>query len=62
MRGLMIGAGAALLHSFHWLTYFLGAFLVVTGLRWAVARQAAVRPEQSRHPPGAQVLPCLAGV
>jgi tellurite resistance protein TerC len=47
MRGLMIGAGAALLHSFHWLTYFLGAFLVVTGLRWAVARQGAVRPERN---------------
>jgi tellurite resistance protein TerC len=47
MRGLMIGAGAALLHSFHWLLFVMGAFLVVTGFRWALARQQAVQPERN---------------
>jgi tellurite resistance protein TerC len=47
MRGLMIGAGAALLQSFHWLLYLLGAFLVVTGLRWGFSRQEAVQPERN---------------
>ncbi|MGA2176704.1 MAG: TerC family protein [Verrucomicrobiota bacterium] len=47
MRGLMIGAGAALLQSFQWLLYLLGAFLVVTGLRWGLSRQEAVRPERN---------------
>ena len=43
MRGLMIGAGAVLLQSFHWLLYLMGLFLVVTGLRWAFAKPAANR-------------------
>jgi tellurite resistance protein TerC len=47
MRGLMIGAGVALLHSFHWLFFFFGIFLIVTGLRWALARQEAVQPERN---------------
>jgi tellurite resistance protein TerC len=38
MRGLMIGLGAALLQSFHWLLYLLGAFLLVTGLRWGLRK------------------------
>jgi len=44
MRGLMIGVGAALLESFHWLFYPLGAFLVVTGVRWGLRRQPLARP------------------
>jgi tellurite resistance protein TerC len=47
MRGLMIGAGAILLQSFHWLLYLLGLFLVVTGLRWAFAKPTAARPEDN---------------
>jgi tellurite resistance protein TerC len=47
MRGLMIGVGAALLQSFHWLYYLLGAFLVLTGLRWGVAKQEAIQPERN---------------
>jgi tellurite resistance protein TerC len=47
MRGLMIGAGAALLHSFHWLLFIMGAFLVVTGLKWALAREQPVQPERN---------------
>jgi len=33
MRGLFIGAGVALIHRFHFLIYFFGAFLVIVGLR-----------------------------
>jgi tellurite resistance protein TerC len=47
MRGLMIGAGVALLQTFHWLLYWMGLFLVVTGLRWGFTRQAAVRPQNN---------------
>jgi tellurite resistance protein TerC len=48
MRGMMIGASAALLQSFHWLLYLMGLFLVVTGLRWAFSRPAAARPQDNR--------------
>ena len=33
LRGIMIGAGAALLGQFHWIIYVFGAFLVFTGIR-----------------------------
>jgi tellurite resistance protein TerC len=44
-RGLMIGASAALLQSFHWLLYLMGLFLVVTGLRWGFFKTAEAHPE-----------------
>jgi tellurite resistance protein TerC len=47
MRGLMIGAGAVLLQSFHWLLYLMGLFLVVTGLRWGFSKPAAARPQDN---------------
>lgn len=33
MRALMILAGAAVIHRFHWTLYIMGAFLVFTGIR-----------------------------
>ncbi len=33
MRGLMIGAGTALVARFHWVLYIFGAFLIYAGLR-----------------------------
>ena len=33
LRGLMIGAGAALVTEFHWLLYVFGGFLILTGLK-----------------------------
>src|SRR5436305_5204593 len=33
MRGVMIGAGVALINLFHWLLYVFGAFLVYSGLK-----------------------------
>lgn len=47
MRGVMIWAGAALLGAFHGLIFVLGAFLVVTGLRWAFGKQQEVKPERN---------------
>ncbi|HEX5503893.1 MAG TPA: TerC family protein [Thermomicrobiales bacterium] len=47
LRGAMIVAGAALLEAFHWLIYLFGAFLIVTGVRMALHREAAVHPEQN---------------
>jgi tellurite resistance protein TerC len=47
LRGLMIGAGAVLLQSFHWLLYLMGLFLIVTGLRWGFSKPAAARPQDN---------------
>lgn len=33
MRGIMIGAGAALVHEFEWVLYIFAAFLVFTGIK-----------------------------
>jgi tellurite resistance protein TerC len=32
-RGIMIGAGSALVESYYWTLYLFGAFLVITGIR-----------------------------
>jgi tellurite resistance protein TerC len=45
MRGAMIGAGAYLIHQFHWVIYIFGAFLVVTGIRMAFHREREIEPE-----------------
>ncbi len=47
MRALMIGAGAVLLHRFHWIIYVFGAFLVFTGIRMLVQRDAEMEPERN---------------
>jgi tellurite resistance protein TerC len=41
MRGAMIALGAALIHSFDWIFYIFGAFLVVTGIRMAMDKEEA---------------------
>lgn len=33
LRGIMIGAGAALIVRFEWITYIFGVFLVITGIK-----------------------------
>jgi tellurite resistance protein TerC len=47
MRGLMIGAGAALLARFHGIIYVFGAFLVITGIRMAFGGDTAIEPESN---------------
>ena len=47
MRGIFIGAGAALIHKFHWIMYIFGAFLVFTGVRLALHKETVVHPERN---------------
>lgn len=46
MRGLFIGVGLSLLERFHGLTYVLGGFLVLTGIRFA-REDEGVHPEHN---------------
>lgn len=45
MRGAMIAAGAYLIARFHWVIYFFGAFLVVTGARMATENERSIEPQ-----------------
>lgn len=48
MRGIMIGIGTELIHSYEWVLYVFGVFLVITGIRMLVAEETdEVRPEQN---------------
>ncbi len=39
MRGIMIGAGVALIQKFEWMTYIFGAFLIFTALRMLMTKE-----------------------
>jgi len=47
MRGLMIGVGAALIQTFHWFIYALGAFLLFTGIKWALSKSAILEQKDN---------------
>jgi tellurite resistance protein TerC len=47
MRAVMILAGVALIQRFDWILYVFGAFLIVSGLRMALARHA---PDPAKNP------------
>jgi tellurite resistance protein TerC len=47
MRGLMIGAGAAIIRAFHWMLYVMGAFLFLTGLKMVFSEGGGVEPERN---------------
>src|SRR5216117_2191784 len=47
MRGIMIGAGVALITFMHWLLWVFGAFLIFSGLKMLLA-DAKMDPEQTR--------------
>ncbi|MEO7793636.1 MAG: TerC family protein [Thermoanaerobaculia bacterium] len=44
MRAGFILAGAALLERFHWIIYLFGGFLVLTGIKMALAREHGLEP------------------
>ncbi len=46
MRGIFIFAGLAVINRFQWVTYLLGAFLVLTGFRFA-KEETEVNPEKN---------------
>jgi tellurite resistance protein TerC len=47
MRGLMIGAGIALISLFHWVLYLFGVFLLYTGIKMLFV-DTHVEPERNR--------------
>ncbi|HUQ20134.1 MAG TPA: TerC family protein [Gemmatimonadaceae bacterium] len=47
MRGLLIAAGAFLIHRFHWIIFVFGAFLIFTGIRMAMQDEADIEPESN---------------
>ncbi len=47
-RGIFIGAGVGLIHRFHWVLYIFGAFLVVSGIRFAFQGDRKVDPASNR--------------
>jgi tellurite resistance protein TerC len=47
MRGIFIGAGAALLHRFQWLMYVFGAFLIFTAFKLALGGETEIKPERN---------------
>jgi len=48
MRGVMIGLGAQLIHSFDWIIYFFGALLVYTAWKMLSSDDDHLDPEDSR--------------
>jgi len=47
MRAIFIAAGVALVHKFHWIIYLFGAFLVITGIKMALAKDKEIHPERN---------------
>jgi len=47
MRGVMIGAGAALVRQFQWTLYLFGAFLLITGAKMLFVADDGVHPEKN---------------
>jgi tellurite resistance protein TerC len=47
MRGIFIAAGIALISLLHWTIYFLGAFLVYTGIKIGIHHNENVHPEKN---------------
>ena len=47
LRGIMIAAGAALLHRFDWIMYVFGAFIIYAGLHMLFQGRAADHPEKN---------------
>ena len=47
MRAAFIALGAVLLTSFHWVIYVFGAFLVLTGIKMALAPDRGLEPDRN---------------
>jgi len=44
MRAIFVGLGAALIAKFHWVLYVFGAFLLITGIKMLIFRDAEFDP------------------
>lgn len=47
LRGVMIWLGAELIHRFHWIEYFFGAFLIYTGIKMMRAGESHQDPDKT---------------
>ena len=47
MRGIMIGAGAALVRQFEWTLVIFGGFLVFSGIKLILSKEENVEPEKN---------------
>lgn len=47
MRALFIATGLTLIEHFDWIIYLFGAFLIVTGIKMALQREANVQPDRN---------------
>ncbi len=47
MRAFFIAAGVALIHTFHWVIYVFGAFLVIIAVRIAFEKEKEIHPERN---------------
>lgn len=47
LRGIFIAVGSGLLNRYEWIVYIFGAFLIYTGVRMAMHRDAEVDPERN---------------
>jgi tellurite resistance protein TerC len=47
MRGIFIFAGIELIHTFHWLIYIFGGFLVITGVKMLISKDIPMDPDKN---------------
>jgi tellurite resistance protein TerC len=47
MRATFVFVGAAAIQRFHWISYVFGVFLILTGVRLLIQRDAKVHPERN---------------
>jgi tellurite resistance protein TerC len=47
MRAILIALGVSLIHRFHWVIYFFGAFLVLTGVKMALEKDKELNLERN---------------
>jgi tellurite resistance protein TerC len=47
LRAVFIFSGIALIEKFHWMIYFFGALLIVTGVRMATQKDKKLEPEKN---------------
>jgi tellurite resistance protein TerC len=48
MRGILIGAGTALVSRFHWIFYIFGAFLIYSGIKMLFSKDEEYDPHDSK--------------
>lgn len=47
VRAIFIFGGILLIQKFHWITYFLGALLIIMGIKLAIKKESEIHPEKN---------------